>query len=225
MTDGGKEFSPIIRERLDEIGELTQADRMRMKELERLDSLLKDFYKGQLDALALWEQLKEMESPDKQFLLRDAYNKLKSSFKWLGLPMKFTEQSDGTLSIELRKDGAEAETAADGVGAEKQALVLELNAATFDDTVKKSPLLVVDCWAEWCAPCRMLSPVIEELARDYQGKITFGKLNVDDNQSVAARYQVMSIPTLLIFKNGILVDQKVGALPRNVLEPELARFM
>lgn len=219
MTDGGKELSPIIRERLGEIGEVTQEDRTRMKELEKLDLLLKDFYKGQLDAQALWEQLKEMESPGKQFLLRDAYNKLKSSFKWPGLPIKFAEKSDGTLSIEFREEEA------DEAEEEEKALVLELTEATFDDTVKKFPLLVVDCWAQWCAPCRMLTPVIEELARDYQGKIAFGKLNVDDNQSVAARYQVMSIPTLLIFKNGVLVDQKVGALPRNVLEPELVKFV
>jgi len=221
MTDRAKELSPIIRERLGEIGEVTQEDRTRMKELGELDLLLMDFYKGQLDAQALWEKLKEMETQGKQFLLRDAYNKLKSSFKWQGLPIKFSEKSDGALSIEFREE----EEGEDEAEEEEKALVLELTEATFDDTVKKFPLLVVDCWAEWCAPCRMLTPVIEELARDYQGKIAFGRLNVDDNQSVAARYQVMSIPTLLIFKNGVLVDQKVGALPRNMLEPELVKFM
>lgn len=221
MTDRAKELSPIIRDRLGEIGEVTQEDRTRMKELEKLDLLLMDFYKGQLDAQALWEKLKEMETQGKQFLLRDAYNKLKSSFKWQGLPIKFAEKSDGALSIEFREE----EEGEDEAEEEEKALVLELTEATFDDTVKKFPLLVVDCWAEWCAPCRMLTPVVEELARDYQGKIVFGKLNVDDNQSVVARYQVMSIPTLLIFKNGVLVDQKVGALPRNTLEPELVKFM
>ena len=71
----------------------------------------------------------------------------------------------------------------------------------------------------------MVAPVIEELARDYQGKIAFGKLNIDENPSLAMRYQIMSIPTLLIFENGQLVDQKIGAMPRATLEAELAKYV
>jgi thioredoxin 1 len=71
----------------------------------------------------------------------------------------------------------------------------------------------------------MVAPVIEELARDYQGQIAFGKLNVDENPSLAMRYQIMSIPTLLVFENGQLVDQKIGAMPRATLEPELAKYI
>ena len=71
----------------------------------------------------------------------------------------------------------------------------------------------------------MVAPVIEELAEEYQGKITFGKLNVDYNRSVAGRYGIMSIPTLLIFKNGQLVDQKVGAMSKQMLEPELTKYL
>ncbi|PIP48130.1 MAG: thioredoxin [Chloroflexi bacterium CG23_combo_of_CG06-09_8_20_14_all_45_10] len=104
-------------------------------------------------------------------------------------------------------------------------LVPKLSSDDFDEVVKKHPLLVVDCWAPWCGPCRFLSPVIEELAKDYQGKITFGKLNVDENRALAMKYQIMSIPTLLIFKNGQLIDQKVGAMPREMLEPELTRYI
>jgi thioredoxin len=95
----------------------------------------------------------------------------------------------------------------------------------FDEAVQKYPMLVVDCWAEWCAPCRMVAPVIEELARDYQGQIVFGKLDVDHNREVAGRYQIRSIPTLLIFKGGQLVGTKIGALPRHALEGELLKYV
>jgi thioredoxin len=100
-----------------------------------------------------------------------------------------------------------------------------LTERNFDQAVQKYPMLVVDCWAEWCAPCRMVAPVIEELARDYQGQVVFGKLDVDHNREVAGRYQIMSIPTLLIFKRGRLAGTKVGALPRHALEEELLRYV
>ena len=102
---------------------------------------------------------------------------------------------------------------------------LILTDRNFDQAVIKYPVLVVDCWAEWCAPCRMVAPVIEELARDYQGQIVFGKLDVDQNRAVAGRYQIMSIPTLLIFKGGQLAGTKVGALPKHVLEGELLKYV
>jgi len=212
MVEWEKELPPIMRERLAEVGEVTQEDRARIKELENLDSLLKEFYQGQLDAKSLWERLTEFEEEGKQFLLRDAYAKLKGSFKWKGLPIKFEERSDGTLSIKFREE-------------EEEALVLELTESNFDQVVKDYPLLVVDCWAEWCAPCKKVAPVIEELAEDYQGKITFAKLNVDYNPSAVGRYQLMSIPTLLIFKNGELVEQKVGAMPKTVLESVLVKYI
>jgi thioredoxin len=102
---------------------------------------------------------------------------------------------------------------------------LILTDRNFGQAVQKYPVLVVDCWAEWCAPCRMVAPVIEELARDYQGQIVFGKLDVDQNRAVAGRYQIMSIPTLLIFKGGQWVGTKVGALPKHVLEGELLKYV
>ena len=95
----------------------------------------------------------------------------------------------------------------------------------FDQAVRKYPMLVVDCWAEWCGPCKMVAPVIEALARDYRGQIVFGKLDVDHNRGVAGRYQIMSIPTLLIFKEGHLVDTKIGALPRHALEEVLLKYV
>jgi thioredoxin 1 len=102
---------------------------------------------------------------------------------------------------------------------------IEVSDATFEDMVQNHPLMVVDCWAPWCGPCRMVAPVIEEMARDYAGKILFGKLNVDENQKVAMQYQIMSIPTLLVFKNGKLIDRIVGAMPRQVLEPKITKHL
>ncbi len=102
---------------------------------------------------------------------------------------------------------------------------VELTDATFIETVQSHPLVVVDCWAPWCGPCHMVSPIIEEMARDYAGKIYFGKLNVDENRSVAMQHQIMSIPTLLIFKNGKLVDTVIGAMPKQMLEPMITRYL
>ncbi|MDI6859946.1 MAG: thioredoxin [Methanocellales archaeon] len=90
--------------------------------------------------------------------------------------------------------------------------------ATFASTIKKYPLIVIDCWAPWCAPCRMMAPSIDALAKDHAGEIVFGKLNVDENQEVAVKYGIMSIPTLLVFKNGTLVKRIVGAVPRQHIE-------
>jgi len=102
---------------------------------------------------------------------------------------------------------------------------IEVTDATFKETIQNHPLVVVDCWAPWCGPCRMVAPVIEEMARDYAGKILFGKLNVDENREVATQYQIMGIPTLLVFKNGKLVDRIVGAMPKQVLEPKITRYL
>ena len=212
MVDWEKELPPIMRERLARAGEVTPEDKERTKDLEELDSVLKEFYADLLDSAGLWKRLKEFQDQGKQFLLKEAYRKLKGSFKWKGLPIRFEERNDGTLTIEFREE-------------EQEDLVLELTDSNFDEAVKKYPLLVVDCWANWCAPCKMVAPVIEELAEAYQGKITFGKLDVDGNPSMAAQYGIASIPTLLIFKNGQLVDQKVGALPRRMLEPELVKHI
>ena len=102
---------------------------------------------------------------------------------------------------------------------------VDLTDVTFKEAIQNHSLVVVDCWAPWCGPCRFLSPIIEEIARDYAGKIFFGKLNVDENPRVAMQYGIMSIPTLLIFKNGRLVDQIIGAMPRRMLEPRIIRYL
>jgi thioredoxin 1 len=98
---------------------------------------------------------------------------------------------------------------------------VEITDADIDNTVKKFETIVIDCWAPWCGPCRMVAPVIEELAKELQGKVVFGKLNVDENPGTSMKHQIMSIPTLLIFKNGNLVDRLIGAYPKDVLKKKL----
>ncbi|MBQ9459154.1 MAG: thioredoxin [Oscillospiraceae bacterium] len=84
---------------------------------------------------------------------------------------------------------------------------------SFDKALAQPGLLVVDFWAEWCGPCKMLGPVIEQLAADYEGKAVVGKVNVDDEPDLAKRYGIMSIPTVMFFKDGKNVDTKVGVMP------------
>ncbi len=102
---------------------------------------------------------------------------------------------------------------------------VEVSDATFPTVIQNHPLVVVDCWASWCGPCRMVAPIIEDLARDYAGKILFGKLNVDENHRVPMQYQIMSIPTLLVFKDGKLVDRIIGAMPRPMLEQKIMPYL
>lgn len=83
----------------------------------------------------------------------------------------------------------------------------------FDKSLNEGKLMMVDFWASWCGPCRMLGPVIENLADQYEGKAVVGKVNVDDEQELAVRYGVMSIPTVIFFKNGKEIDRKVGVMP------------
>ncbi len=102
---------------------------------------------------------------------------------------------------------------------------IEVTDSTFDSIIQKYPVVVIDCWAEWCPPCNIIEPIINQLANDYSGSVVFGKLNVDENKNVAIKYQVMSIPTLLFFKNGKFVGRIMGAVPKKHIEWELKKMI
>ncbi len=102
------------------------------------------------------------------------------------------------------------------------AKAVELTDSNFNDEVLKAETpVLVDFWAEWCGPCRMVGPVVEELAGDYNGKVKVGKVDVDSNPQISMQYGIRSIPSLLIFKNGEVVDQIVGAVPKAHLQKHL----
>tara|TARA_B110000263_G_C15306600_1_gene510713 strand:+ start:3322 stop:3642 length:321 start_codon:yes stop_codon:yes gene_type:complete len=94
---------------------------------------------------------------------------------------------------------------------------LEITDSNFNDVISKNKTVLVDFWAEWCGPCRMIGPIIEELANEYEGKAIIGKLDVDSNQESSVKYGVRSIPTILTFKDGEIVDRQVGAVPKETL--------
>ena len=96
-----------------------------------------------------------------------------------------------------------------------------LTDSNFASEVAKYPVMLVDFWAPWCGPCRMVSPIIEQLSREYSGRVAFGKVNVDENQRIAASFGIQSIPTLMIFKGSKAVDVIIGAMPKAQIEMKL----
>src|SRR5436190_23043322 len=96
--------------------------------------------------------------------------------------------------------------------------------SSFDSFISKYPLILVDCWPPWCGPCRLVSPIIDGLAREYSGKVAFGKLNTDENPATAGRFDIMAIPTLQVIKNGKEDDQVVGADLKAWIEVSLNKY-
>ena len=104
--------------------------------------------------------------------------------------------------------------------------VIDVTEATFEAEVLKSNMpVIVDIWATWCGPCRMYSPIIEETAKEYEGKIKFAKVNADDNQHIDEKFNIMSIPTMMIFYGGKPADMIVGAVPRAEILSKLGRYI
>ena len=101
-------------------------------------------------------------------------------------------------------------------------MAVEFTDSNFEELALKSDKpVVIDFWAEWCGPCRMVSPIVEELAGDYEGKAVVGKVNVDHNPEISSKYGIRSIPTILFIKNGEVVDKQVGAVSKEVLAAKL----
>ena len=104
--------------------------------------------------------------------------------------------------------------------------ILYVTDSTFAAEALQSPLpVLVDYWAEWCGPCRMIAPIIEEFAKEFSGRAVFGKLNVDENMQTSNKYRISAIPTLLVFKNGKLVDKLVGAYPKPTLAGKIKKYL
>jgi len=105
-------------------------------------------------------------------------------------------------------------------------MVTDITDQNFEDEVLKSTLpVLVDIWAPWCGPCRMIAPVVDKLAEKYDQRFKFCRLNIDQNPQSATSYQIMSIPTLIFFKDGQMVDRVVGAVPERVLEPKIEALL
>ena len=104
-------------------------------------------------------------------------------------------------------------------------MALVVTDSTFDDFLNSGSPLVVDFWAEWCGPCKMIAPIIEELAEEYTGKVNIGKIDVDDNNEISTRFGIRNIPTILFFKNGQLVDKQVGATQKSVLTQKVQALL
>ncbi len=105
------------------------------------------------------------------------------------------------------------------------AWVVDANESTFEIETRAQPTVVIDLWAPWCGPCRFVSPILDQLAHEYAGRLKVAKVNVDDNQGLARRFDAMSIPTLVVLRDGVVVDRIVGALPKPQLEAQIARHL
>jgi thioredoxin 1 len=103
---------------------------------------------------------------------------------------------------------------------------MDVNENNFKQEVLDSPIpVLVDFWADWCVPCKMIEPIVEELGKEYAGKLKVVRINVDDNQNIAIQYGIMSIPSLLLFVNGELEEQIVGAVPKRVILSKIEKFL
>jgi thioredoxin 1 len=211
----GEGMPERLRQRLESVGALTDEERQRAADEAEVDALLRRYYTNELSNEGLLAILQDLATAERWNAIKLAREKLDASFKKDEHHIAFVENTDGTILVEKeeRVDKPEKEPQ------ETTGQVIETTDATFDATIAGPGPVVVDCWAVWCGPCRMVAPVIEELAKDYAGKVKFAKLDVDKNPATSRKFGIQSIPTLLFFKDGKLVDQKIGAMPKAMLEP------
>lgn len=104
-------------------------------------------------------------------------------------------------------------------------MALQITDANFNEVIKGNKLVVVDFWAEWCGPCKMVGPIIDELANEYDGKVVIGKVDVDNNPDVTAQFGIRNIPTILFFKDGEVVDKQVGAVAKPALAQKIEQLL
>ena len=135
------------------------------------------------------------------------------------------EMADELERIRARKIAEIAERAQVRENPPQIRAPVELNDGNFESAIRSNDLVAVDCWAAWCYPCRMIAPIVEELATQYGSKALFAKLNVDDNPDTAMKYSIQSIPTILIIKGGVEVERIVGALPKEQIESVLKKYV
>ncbi len=137
------------------------------------------------------------------------------------------EDADPDLAAIRQKKAKELLELLDGKTVAEQVIdrPVEANDRNLSDLLSGHDLVIVDMWAPWCGPCKMIGPIIDRLAAKYKGKVLFAKVNVDQNPVISGQFGVQSIPTLLIFKSGSLIDRKVGALPQQALEALIDRLI
>ena len=140
----------------------------------------------------------------------------------MGKDLRAWLQSFGGGDLAKDEEAPSLDTLKEG---EYPSVAIKLTDAELDQTIRRFPVVVVDCWAPWCQPCLMVAPVIAELAKDYTGQIVFGKLNVDENSETATKYRIRSIPALLVFQGGQMVNLIIGAQPRQALEPQITQYL
>jgi thioredoxin 1 len=104
-------------------------------------------------------------------------------------------------------------------------MALVITDSNFDELLKSGKPLVVDFWAEWCGPCKMIGPIVEDLSHEYEEKVTIGKLDVDENNDITTRYGIRNIPTILFFKDGVQVDKQVGATQKSVMVQKIEALL
>jgi thioredoxin 1 len=131
---------------------------------------------------------------------------------------------DEELEAIRRKKMEELKSGA-GKGAQWPSEPVVVTDVDFDAFVAKYPLVVIDCWAPWCGPCRMVTPIVDALAKEMSGKVAFGKLNTDENPTIPNKFNISAIPTLLVFKGGKLVDRIIGAMPKEQLGTKIKKHL